>query len=422
MKFQLKNKFSLYSIYIVFFFASCTGYRKLSNRNISFLYHSAQQLHAEYTVHHISADSSDLFLKLPLKDVLFRKTDNNSFSSDLKISLSIYSAFEVATVIDSTSFEFSLAQVADSDAFIVKQFRFRLPMHAASVMKVLLQDLNRKTEIENYITLDKGKQSSQQFLVKQAGTDYPAFKNYFYTNDNINIVSNNSTQPLFVRIFKKKYPLAKPPFASDSYARFSYYADSVYTLPPASFHRIILNQPGIYHFQYDSLDKSGLTLFCFGDDFPLVTEPEQLIEALRYITSNQEYHDLISKPNQKDAIDEFWVQASGSRDRARDLIKKYYNHIQDANRFFTSYMDGWKTDRGMIYIVFGLPDYVYRSSEGEYWSYNRKNPLPGINFLFKKVENPFTENDYVLERNPAFEPDWFLMVDLWRQGRVWFGE
>ena len=40
--------------------------------------------------------------------------------------------------------------------------------------------------------------------------------------------------------------------------------------------------------------------------------------------------------------------------KAKSLIAIYYNRIQNANLHFTTFKEGWKTDRGMIYVVFGL--------------------------------------------------------------------
>ena len=42
-----------------------------------------------------------------------------------------------------------------------------------------------------------------------------------------------------------------------------------------------------------------------------------------------------------------------SLERAKELIKNYYGRLQHANLFFTSYLEGWKTDRGMIFMIFG---------------------------------------------------------------------
>ncbi|HEX9615291.1 MAG TPA: GWxTD domain-containing protein, partial [Bacteroidota bacterium] len=41
-------------------------------------------------------------------------------------------------------------------------------------------------------------------------------------------------------------------------------------------------------------------------------------------------------------------------------MEEYYHRVEYANKNFGHYMDGWKTDRGMIYIRFGSPDNVER--------------------------------------------------------------
>jgi hypothetical protein len=40
-------------------------------------------------------------------------------------------------------------------------------------------------------------------------------------------------------------------------------------------------------------------------------------------------------------------------------------------------------------------------------------------YLFSKVSNPFTDNDFELERSQIFKQFWYTSVDAWRQGRVY---
>ncbi|MPN51542.1 hypothetical protein SDC9_199190 [bioreactor metagenome] len=87
----------------------------------------------------------------------------------------------------------------------------------------------------------------------------------------------------------------------------------------------------------------------------------------------------------------------------------------NANRLFTSYTEGWQTDRGMIYIVFGPPNIVYRSDDTESWIYGEENNFFSITFTFNKVKNIFCDNDYILQRAPVYKDNWFRAVDIWRQ-------
>lgn len=174
----------------------------------------------------------------------------------------------------------------------------------------------------------------------------------------------------------------------------------------------------MYQLQYDTLLKSGAALFNFGGEFPAVTTIEPMVSALRYITTLNEFNKIQQEDDKKEAVDQFWIDVSGSKERARFLIKIFYSRMQNANRFFTSYLEGWKTDRGMIYLIFGSPKTVYRTSDTEYWDYGFFKGYGSLNFSFRKMANPFTNNDYVLVRSAAYEPVWYMAVDHWRQGRI----
>ena len=57
------------------------------------------------------------------------------------------------------------------------------------------------------------------------------------------------------------------------------------------------------------------------------------------------------------------------------MMDEYYGRIQFANQNFGHYIDGWKTDMGMIYVIFGSPSNIERhpfeldSKPYEIWTY-----------------------------------------------------
>jgi GWxTD domain-containing protein len=122
--------------------------------------------------------------------------------------------------------------------------------------------------------------------------------------------------------------------------------------------------------------------------------------------------------NKKAAVDSFWIHTAGSADRARELIRKFYNRTLDANRYFTSYLEGWRTDRGLIYLIYGPPNAVYRYSTGETWIYGEEHNSNSLNFTFTKVINPFSTNDFRLERSPIYQDSWYRATNSWREGRI----
>jgi GWxTD domain-containing protein len=199
----------------------------------------------------------------------------------------------------------------------------------------------------------------------------------------------------------------------------SYTADETYLINIDDNDPVPVDKPGIYHFQLDTLNPEGLTFFFFDEDFPLLTSADNLLQSVRYLTTREEFSKISQSRDIKAAVDEFWLSKAGNRERARLLIKTYYGRVQTANRLFTSYLEGWKTDRGLVYVIFGTPNSVYKNSLTETWMYNQTSGQSTLSFTFEKKKNPFTDNDYMLRRNPWYDLPWFRAVEIWRDGRVY---
>jgi len=140
---------------------------------------------------------------------------------------------------------------------------------------------------------------------------------------------------------------------------------------------------------------------------------------LRYITSNQEYDRIIKSGNIRQAIERFWIDAAGDRERGREAIRIYYGRVENANRHFTAETEGWRTDRGLVHIIFGVPTSIYKNDLSETWIYGEENNLMSLAFTFKRRNGAFNENDLVLERDPLLKGAWYRNVESWRNGRVY---
>ncbi|HCA83184.1 MAG TPA: GWxTD domain-containing protein, partial [Flavobacteriales bacterium] len=81
---------------------------------------------------------------------------------------------------------------------------------------------------------------------------------------------------------------------------------------------------------------------------------------------------------------------------------------------------GWKTDRGMIYLIFGEPAFIDRTTDSETWIYGDRFSTASLRFNFLKIQNPFSDNDFLLQRMPVYKPEWYKAVDVWRSGRVYY--
>lgn len=110
-----------------------------------------------------------------------------------------------------------------------------------------------------------------------------------------------------------------------------------------------------------------------------IADLDEAIEQLRYFAKSEELdyiRDAEDEEERRRRFEEFWERhnpISGSR--SNPALIEYYNRVAYANQHYGHYIDGWKTDRGMVYILYGPPDYVERhpldveSKPYEVWEY-----------------------------------------------------
>ncbi len=177
--------------------------------------------------------------------------------------------------------------------------------------------------------------------------------------------------------------------------------------------------PGIYRLRMDTTTDAGFACFRWKMPSRCVTSTSDLLMPLRYITSNQEYERISKSTNVRSAMERFWIDAAGDRERAREAIRIYYGRVENANRHFTAGSEGWRTDRGLVHIIFGTPTSIYKNDQNETWIYGEENNLMSLTFTFTKRPGAFSDNDLVLQRDPMLKGAWYRNVESWRNGRVY---
>lgn len=401
---------------------SCAGPQKLSNQNIAYLYSPGLNgILPEYRVCNISQDTSRVFFNVQTSELLFMKMDSSGlFKASFAFSFQLMKNYEAKIPLDTGTKYFECILSEDSIASFQNYFDVKCPDSSDYVLNITLTDLNRKQTVGSFVTIDRtGIQPSEDFMVVNAENNQPFVRNYTDKASTYKILNTNTSRnKLYVRYFNSSYPLSAPPFSNSEFKPLSYVSNSVKEIDLSKNEPVVLDKPGIYHFQFDTLLKEGLTIFRFEEDFPRLTSADNLIESIRFLTTRQEFDKIITSNNKKEAVDNYWLTMAGNRERARVLIRSYYSRVQTANRLFTSYLEGWKSDRGLIYIIFGPPNTVYRSNDNENWNYSQTYNYGPLNFTFDKVKNPFTTNDYQLRRSNYYEMPWYRAVDSWRDGRV----
>lgn len=139
--------------------------------------------------------------------------------------------------------------------------------------------------------------------------------------------------------------------------------------------------PGEYKLEVTLLGRRNKKLDKKEASFRVAMTPEAalkhdyktLVKQLAYIAEKDEADSLLELEtlgDKKNGFREFWKRRDPTPGSAENEYKQeFYRRVRHANRTF-AYMrrDGWQTDRGRIYIVFGHPDQL------EDWPYSPNSP------------------------------------------------
>ncbi len=402
---------------------SCRSPRKtVATTKTSPYKHDVNTIHPLFSVFHLSDILSELHFKISSKELLYTRSDGINFSSNVLISYRLLPSYDSKEIIDSSSSRLVDINNDNADKYLIGKINLISKAPNNYFLNVIITDLNRNISVTKIIAIQKENDLNRQnFIVKSADTDVPLFRNYIKLGEKLTIhYKIRMPEKIYVRYYNRNFPLAAPPFSDMLPKPFQYKEDSIFILKlsPDGIINFTANKKGFYHFQCDSSSHEGLTLFNFSDTFPEIKKAEDMVPPLRYITSRLEFDELNTNPNKKAAFEKFWLNSTSNHERARDVIRKYYSRVQEANQYFSSYIEGWKTDRGMIFLIYGSPTITYRTENSETWIYGEENNVNSLSYSFLKVNNPFTDNDFTLERSPFYKQSWFMSVDVWRQGRV----
>lgn len=311
---------------------------------------------------------------------------------------------------------------ADTKSYYQYQFQnLNIKNHKEFIVRIELYDFTRHINYihTRWVNLNLA-QGDTKFLLYHLPDSQPYLNNYFTRKDSFIINSGiNKPLKLFLLYSSLTHKAAAPPFyISDEKEKIQIFrTDSVLSVNDKE--KLKFYYTGNYLLKTDTLQKVGLWLNCFMNGFPNIVQPQDFSDPLIYITSRNEFINLQNTADKKLGAYNFWYSALGSTSRGEMAADVFYKRVKQANELFTSFKEGWKTDRGMIFIVFGRPDVIYKEKEGENWVYNENNFFPGAKFIFNRIPEPWGD-EFILVRNENLRNSWYIAVDSWRRGRLKF--
>ncbi len=416
----MKKKIHIQTIlfFLLAFAISCVPViNTINTKNYASLYNpGASSIHPTFQVFNTGDSLTNLYVKLYTQELLFTQTEDKVFKAKVKITYKIYQSIEQQQLIDSASTYITIKRnnAQEELATYIQLKPIKLKQY---VIEILTTDLQRNRVNSSLVSVDKNIGSEQNFLLTNIEDYNVLFYPYFIPQNEYVIQSSTPTNNLTIKYYNTNFLPSMPPF-STTLQEIDVKPDSIWVVPygqPVHFKK---KYKGLYFIQTDTALHRGLTKVNFGSSYPQLKTPTEMIAPLRFLTTSEEYKEIVSEANKKFALDNFWLKAAGTPIRAKDLIRIYYNRITFANIYFTSYTEGWKTDRGMIYTIFGPPKTVSKYNNKEKWIYNNGTNLNTSSFTFVRLEKSLSENDYILQRSVNYKDIWYKAVETWRSGKV----
>ncbi|RLD53807.1 MAG: hypothetical protein DRI97_12745 [Bacteroidetes bacterium] len=411
--------------------AACTSSKKTATAEtqgqLASLYNPSKlSLHPDFSIFHQNTNYSLLYIRAYPSELRFNETNAEAeYRALLQVKYELFgldaTEGEEGAVIDSASVVYKLQKRDErSPAFFAS---LSIPVRQGNryLLKVETTDLNRGSMGLEYLYVDKtDPNSAQNFKVVSTFSGYPKFLRFFLTGEKFNVqYRDRGVDSIYVDYFRITNELPRPPITATSDYTMNYVADTSYVFPQVDTVEYDLRLEGMYHIKVDKEQSEGLTLFNFGGTFPEVKSSKELLEPLFYLTTLAEYKDLRTEPNRKLAVDDYWLRIGKSIEKSRELIRIYYNRVIYSNLYFSSNKEGWKTDQGMVFILFGPPNRIQMTGSGESWYYYAKRKSKIVEYKFQREQDAFSDQNMIWQRSTDSQMYLNEAIRSWRNGKVY---
>lgn len=424
MKNPLLNIFSAVAFIAL---AGCSTYVPVAGGdNLAYLYgKGAAAIRLDARVYEPAADRTTLYFKLRTADLLYKGTGGGGpYHARVMMRYEAWPANGQGALLDSAS-TLVKDQRADQneDRELIGSMAVNVAGDQPYLLRITAHDLNRDAESTVLARVERGAGKHRDEFMPIAANGLPYFDDRVQPGAVTNIRTDLFTdQILFAAHYPASQKLPAPVFAEVAPVELGTTPDSTFMVHVGGdgTFQLKTGSSGYYLFRPDTASMAGYALFIADGSYPLINTAPDMAGPLRYITSLKEWDAISAAKDQRKEVEKFWINAAGSRDRAREAISGYYGRVETANRHFTSCLEGWKTDRGLVHIIFGTPTSIRRSADGssETWTYGEETNLMSLNFEFVRKESPFCGNDMVLQRNQGLKSAWYRNVESWRNGRI----
>jgi GWxTD domain-containing protein len=404
----------------------------VDTKDLSYIYNPTKSsFRPAYSINSQSDQSAVLKVRFLSNDLFFSEANPEGVpTAGVIINVKLYQTEPVRALVDTISYNLNIVRDGNRREYI-----YNLPLKVKDgnkyVAELKILDRLRMMVSHAFVPFNTlTPLNKYNFITQGYFNKNQLFSQVLRIDEYINLLYlRGPVDSLYISYYKPFREIPDAPSMMLPQKSVDYEPDRVVALPYSDTLPIMLPREGIFFCSVERGIRDGYALLNFGQSYPNMTTPEEMIEPLLYLTTAFEVDQIRSSPKPKVALDDFWIKCGGNIERARELIRIFYTRAVYANLYFTSFTEGWRTERGMIYIIYGPPDKVYKNAEGEAWGYRKpvvKSSWGGrysvkeeyLFFNFKQKDNVLTDNDFFLSRNETLVTYWDQAILSWRKGIV----
>ncbi len=413
--------------------SSCRTTRvAVDSKDLSYLYNPTRNsLNPLYNIRNESDHESILSIKFFTSELYFSEANSQGVPlASILVTAKLFNTEQGRVLADTSAYNLAIYK-ENSPPEHIYQIPLKVDPGREYLVEVKILDKVRIQVVHAFLTFNTlSDYNRYNFRAQGHFNKNEIFKPILKADEYVNLIYlRGNIDSLYISYFKPYSEIPYPPSLLLPEKTLDYPPDTIISLPYSDTIPLMLPRKGIYFFSTEREVKEGFTFLNLGEEFPTLTTLAVMIEPLAYLASESEMKTMRDAVRSKLALDEFWIGCGGNIERARELIRIYYTRVYYANHYFTSFTEGWRTDRGMIYIIYGPPDKVYKSSDGESWGYLKPviksswGPRYRVKdeylfFTFRKRNNVFSDNDFYLSRSETLVTLWEQAIASWKKGIV----
>lgn len=358
---------------------------------------------------YISSDTvADVYFRVRTQEL------RNALANPLEKEINIYVKYYLRTASD-----FKLADTAsvrytfDVSSGNYVYGRFNVALANKDAYKLVVDFVNVRYDIRKRLLCDLKNTpvfNDDKYIAK-TNSDEVLFGNVVPVGQSLVLSAgadcNNSVD---VEFYAVKSYVSLPPYLS-SPVKAPYVPDSIFRYNFGD--TLHIDKVGLYAIGSTSKNEKFGIVSTDNMTYPSITKVSDMLCPMKLICTEKEFAKVDSSENQKKSVDAFWLGLSKNEKNAKEQIRVFYSRVALANMLFPSRVEGWQTDRGMVYIMLGPPSIVNITPTSEEWIYGDTN---GLLFTFENTSG--LRNDFSLLRSNTYQSVWSQVLTTWRSGKI----